>query len=782
MTRRVRLTIAAALAASVALTPHGPVASRGAEACGPYALDFAFVRVASPEDPGAYLEGRLGIVHPSFRLPWLVAAWRHLDGQPLTAGERRALTEPDTGGVSVPPGTLFGTRRWLKARADALREPEQARYIDTAAFDAASGAYFENCSEQAFEAAAATLQARIASLGAGDPAIREWVAAQDLVWANCGHARDAAPRIPAELPATATAPARADRAYQIATAHFYGGQWAEALARFRAIAADGSSPWQPWGEYLAGRTLLRQGTLSHDTGVDRAALQAAIEAFRRVAADERSPLRESAAGLARFATLRAAPATLRPDVIARLTAPRDGTTLLEDLAEYRYLFLRDQPADDAPRAAARPGADPMTDWIDTLRSASPDALAHAVARWRDGQRLPWLVAALMRLTPGHADEAALVAAARNVPATSPAWPSLAFHRARLLIRAGRLDEARALAAEMEKASAGWPLSASNQLRAVQLRLATSFEGFLNAAMQVPLGFASEDGEDVGGGIGTSTPLALSDDALDVLNERVPLARLIAASRYVGWPASLRANARLAALSRALLIDDVQALAGLAPDVRQMDAALGADLDAVRNAATAEERRRAAMLLLARRPGVRPFLTGGERRSTVDWSQTPPTVTPDPLTAIEGLRDNWWCGLTPSPAAGGGGTYQAYQPGMYARTGARLDAMTASLYENAAVVPTPSFLTAEEQARAAREWQALDAVVEAPDYFARQALAWVAARPDDKRVAEALHLAVRATRYGCTTDATGDLSRQAFTALHRRFPGSEWAKKTPYWFR
>ena len=47
---------------------------------------------------------------------------------------------------------------------------------------------------------------------------------------------------------------------------------------------------------------------------------------------------------------------------------------------------------------------------------------------------------------------------------------------------------------MAKASAAWPPSAVNQLRAVQLRLATSFDGFLAAAIHQPVGFASDDDE------------------------------------------------------------------------------------------------------------------------------------------------------------------------------------------------------------------------------------------------------------------------------------------------
>ena len=70
------------------------------------------------------------------------------------------------------------------------------------------------------------------------------------------------------------------------------------------------------------------------------------------------------------------------------------------------------------------------------------------------------------------------------------------------------------------------------------------------------------------------------------------------------------------------------------------------------------------------------MTGGQRRSSIDWSVAPPAVTPDALDEADQMRDNWWCALSPSSAAR---RYQPYQPGLYSRCGARVDAVTAGLY-------------------------------------------------------------------------------------------------------
>jgi hypothetical protein len=54
--------------------------------------------------------------------------------------------------------------------------------------------------------------------------------------------------------------------------------------------------------------------------------------------------------------------------------------------------------------------------------------------------------------------------------------------------------------------------------------------------------------------------------------------------------------------------------------------------------------------------------------------------------------------------------------------------------------------------------------------------------DDPRAPEALHLAVRATRYGCKDEKTGSFSKQAYDALHKKYPKSTWAQKTKYWYK
>jgi outer membrane protein assembly factor BamD (BamD/ComL family) len=60
--------------------------------------------------------------------------------------------------------------------------------------------------------------------------------------------------------------------------------------------------------------------------------------------------------------------------------------------------------------------------------------------------------------------------------------------------------------------------------------------------------------------------------------------------------------------------------------------------------------------------------------------------------------------------------------------------------------------------------------------------WANSHPADPRVPEALHLAVKTTRYGCTDKDSARWSKAAFDVLHNKYPNSPWTKKTPYWFK
>ena len=85
-------------------------------------------------------------------------------------------------------------------------------------------------------------------------------------------------------------------------------------------------------------------------------------------------------------------------------------------------------------------------------------------------------------------------------------------------------------------------------------------------------------------------------------------------------------------------------------------------------------------------------------------------------------------------------------------------------------------------QAQRQHSLVQKLGNAPNYLCRTAIDWANKNPTDPRSPEALHLAVKSTRYGCTDKETGRWSKAAFDLLHKRYPNTNWAKETKYWFK
>ena len=119
-----------------------------------------------------------------------------------------------------------------------------------------------------------------------------------------------------------------------------------------------------------------------------------------------------------------------------------------------------------------------------------------------------------------------------------------------------------------------------------------------------------------------------------------------------------------------------------------------------------------------------------------------------LNEQDSYRDNWWCSaatlLTPANS-----DTEEKKP----RSGIPAGKLG------------PAFLTAAQRAAAEKEYATLASFGAAPNYLCQQVIEWATRHPNDPRVPEALHLAVKTTRYGCTDKQTGKWSKAAHDFLH-----------------
>ena len=188
------------------------------------------------------------------------------------------------------------------------------------------------------------------------------------------------------------------------------------------------------------------------------------------------------------------------------------------------------------------------------------------------------------------------------------------------------------------------------------------------------------------------------------------------------------------------------------------------------AAPTREERRSSSRCCSPPPGLRPFMTGGQRRA-VDWSVAPPTVTPDALDEAD------HCGklVVRAVAVTGSFRYQPYQPGCLAhrRAPRRRDGRPLRGRRRCRRPRSDGGGTVA----AAREWQALTRSRRRPSLRPRGAGLGGDA-PDRRASGGSVHRVVRATVWDGPPTGVATCHAQASTLLHKRFPRSEWAAQTP----
>lgn len=767
----------------------------GVEACGPDFEPDVFLRVSVPDDVAAFAQGKLGLLGSGYDSKDYAVAYRYLNGGTLSAAEQKAFVgtpAPVEGAnqdwTKMTPEEIGKARaaqqaaaeaasapgQWLAARAEhvpALATKEQATefpksWDGTIEFDPS----YLNCPDGAFRTATQTMARRAKEWGGGSAWLKDWIAGQDAVFANCARnatplpwlppgqkaAAPMGPSVPAEAPANGPPLLKEDRAYQTAAAAFYAKDFDQAARDFEAIAKDTGSPWSRWGTYLAARATVRKafatGKVTNPWGGDLASFDMATmqqaQAMLEGLLAHPEPSREAVVAELNFVRLRTEPEKRVNEICTALGGPGPDANFAQDLDDLSFALEKELPVKNPA---------PLYAWIEAWRRAP--AGGSPVETWQQTHGLPWLVLAMTQAFAKDADAPQLLAAAENVgPGTGTdraAWETVFYHRVRLLIGMGKKDEARALLEGMLPGQiAGTPDSFLNGLLAERMAVARSFEEFLTYAPRTIL-----QGDDVTGAAPlwpcTGHPAWLKEmghcpvkgqppgfdvDAVTVLNEETPMALWVKAAESPLLPPNLHEDVVLAGWTRAVVLEDAGSaaqMAGLLPAAIRKTTGTGY----------------AADLTILENPGLRPYVETGTSRL-------------GNYAELDEFRDNWW-------SSDWRGRYQS----------------TSSLGR----VDAAGFLTQAQLATGAAEYQKLDQGANGAVVIGQRVVDYAKTHANDATVPKALALVVRATHYGAQAWVTDQKAMQAnqaqvtavgkaaFELLHERYPQSEWAKKTPYYY-
>jgi hypothetical protein len=394
----------------------------------------------------------------------------------------------------------------------------------------------------------------------------------------------------------------------------------------------------------------------------------------------------------------------------------------------------------------------VTGDADLLRWMGKGGEVNAASEWKAKQTEPWLVAALISAKAKDANAAELMRAATKVPQNSPAYVTVSYQRARLMLGAGDVAASRKLTTSVLAGLKGDGMTATrNALLGLRIETAASYADFLadaprtviSAESQAAVGAMCGEHMKPPGCVDKLPPLQFDLDATQAFNRRLPLSRWVEAAKTKELPEHLREAIAMAAWLRAQGLEDAAAVKTASPLLPgPLQKAVG---DSIGFPVT---------LAVLRNEGLKPYLEPGVQRSVSynRWAE---------------FRDNWWCAK-----------WAAGPNEVNPEDGKPIEAKL-----------TMSFLSSADKMAAANEAQRLNDLPYGVVWVGRRAIDYLKAHPDDKDGAEALALTVRATRYGCYVGANTDktaldqkaVSKEAFTLLHKQYPKSPWTAKTPYYY-
>jgi hypothetical protein len=711
-------------------------------ASGDYGPSYTmFKAYTKPDIPNARFQaGELGVLQPGMRRVYLYTAWRA-----IMLGAPAAQKPGAEKGLDRADGSAFGNG-WdhVDGEDTSADLVGRAAKVLNIKIDDPAARMIVACPAAANAHAGAALRQLEARPDANRARVDAWLRAQYQVGESCQRAEDLRysyraeklPDIVAPQPLPATEPAywRQLRDYQRAAWQFHGAHYAESTVLFEQIGATAGHPMQGLGAYLALRSEVRRAVAAVPQTPRDARERAARALDKRgaaiVADASLQPMHEPARALLRAMRVRLTPEARLDELNRYLADPVHDPFALDRLGDWSILM------DDAKPEPLR-AQHAFIDWIATLQdcAGSQDGACavparHALERWQQGTKQrghtdPWLVAALMlseTLAP------ALEQAALAVDPADPAWLTVRYHLARLYRLAGKRDAARAVADAALKGKLS--PATRNLFREERFAVATSVRDAGAYLLRANVDMASPDAapaEDM-----------LNDDGTAWFKRGLAAADMLELARVEALPQPLRARIAGAAWIRAALLDQPETGRAAADLLARLVPAVGEMATRYARAATPAERRHVAL--------VASVAFG----LSADLDMAAP-----PVTRIEAgdATASAWCSFKPD----------------------RFDVPTRFVWR------LPATPEVGDTAARRTELGRLEQLKTATGTFGDDVLQWADTQPADPELPWLLHVVVMSTRGGCLDKDASALSRKAHALLHKRWPRSEWARATPYFY-
>jgi len=729
-------------------------------ACGPFFTAVNFVETDKPGNPPQqFIKGNIGILLPTFNERYLNLAYSHLIDYKFTLQEQDSILKAWESPVEERNNEQETTALALWKQARYLADGANQFYpmIDQGYFgEIRPGEYasYLNISDDALIHASETLTKMVQKFGGHHPAVIDWRNAQDRVFeiANKGG-------IPPEIcDASFPVEFQYDRFYQIASAYFYLRNFDLAKKAFTELSLDPKNQLAKLCRFMVGRTLIRKGTLaSSDWGVfDTTILVNAHlflhEIIRDTAMKEFEP---SSKRLLGFLNLRLYPDSVMHELEERFLTCSEQELLShvnkpsQEFIDYDYVYsgrrqehsrrhLIEKRIEIAERNNAR--RNEKLDWIWCFKSSDSIDFIHSVQQWLNSKNPDaWLVSVISKIDAHHSLLKKVLEHAAKIPPQSPAYAIVNFHKIRLLIDIGKMDEARRYSdTVLRNIGDVLPNASTNLLLSQRLTMAQSLDEVFLFSQQSPANFEYPE---ISERSTNYERYRFFIYGFSIINKMIPTEILANVVRKNLFQQNLAAEAAMAVWVRAVLLGQDSIALTIAPILESRFPELKKEFQNYSTTADSSSRHFQGMYIIMKHPGTSPLLREGYGRNT-------------PIATIDDLRDNWW---------------------------GEEDMRIKEDDDNSLSQLIQKFLTKREKKIAEKEHKILSEKIPAFSLFTAEAVRWALLHRTDPRSPEVLYLAIRSSRYSKDETSKVNNTKAAFDLLHKYYSESLWAKKAPYWF-
>ena len=705
-----------------------------AYACGPYRANVPiFYGRDKPQKNGAlsnlyppvnrspyikgsdFINGKLGILRPNMYTTHLLFAYHQLQGHKFSDATQKILNDFIEGASQTKDESLAYLKKWEKITGE--RVTQGGKWITIKADGKETTIFIEPLSKDAYRYAVERFKKLEKKFGSDHSVVKQWISNQQKVFENCTHNALTLPEKHQE------SGLEKEFDYQVASSHFYAGEFEKATQLFEAIANDEKSEHKHIAYYLCFRSMCCNILV-----YDKSAKPFFDKLKNEADAIKKSPYQKAISELqvqVLYKTDRKLLLTLLLDIFLKNTDDLTAQTM-----ENLYYVLWANNFEQTEHE--------FTKWLTIFRNSSTDVFE----KWTETKSVLWLIASLSAANQ-NTDKVIrdqLIEDAQKISVDDLAFESVMYYASVLQIKCGQKEDAlRNIDRVLNQTDIKLPTK--NQFMDLKSSIASSASDYFDAIVQMPVDLIGDSERYKYQRVPFySSEIFGQDLEKDFDWEHVQTLKYFATADLIkglenaNLPNWLKERILISAFLKAVLVQKIPLAKEAATKLTTLNNDYHPIFDEFISEADAERSHALGAYLIASHPGFCLFV--------YPKSYRPGSIDGSKKLDLDGLNDNWWDNRLLEDK--------------------NMDSL--------------QYIGGDIRKNAQEEWLELKKVIsKRTEHFCRVALDWQKNHPEDPFIPEFLHWCVVMSKF----DIAPKESQQVFVVLKNNYKSNPWEQKTKY---